>query len=131
MVLLVLAKIGLATLPFRVIEKTMGRRRALENKPEEASVPTTITQRCRWAVSAGARHLPLDLPCLPQAIVGQLMLRRRGFPASVVFGLARGEADWYNHAWLEAGGQPVLGYQPAKGYGVSRPGVTWRPQTLS
>ncbi len=59
-----------------------------------------------------AHHLPFRIRCLPQAMAGQWMLRRRGVRSTLVFGVRRGEAKDRHlefHAWLVAGGECVLG----------------------
>jgi len=64
-----------------------------------------------WAVQAVARRVPWRSDCLPQALAGQAMLRRRGVDGRIVFG-ARSAADRPGldlHAWLLVGPRVVTG----------------------
>lgn len=113
---LLVAKVALALLPFSVVARALGRR--CEGADSSPSAPAeqylaAEALRCRWAVGAAIRRVPFEASCLPRAIAGQLMLRRRGVAATVVFGVARRDGEWLNHAWLEVDGAAVLGYQPA------------------
>ncbi|HEY0832751.1 MAG TPA: lasso peptide biosynthesis B2 protein, partial [Azospirillum sp.] len=48
--------------------------------------------------------------CLPQAMACALMLRRRGLPVTVHFGLAKDAAGALDaHAWSVSGGAVVTG----------------------
>ena len=65
--------------------------------------------RVAWTVRAVSEYVP-GATCLTQALVGQLLLARRGYPARLHIGVSkklRGELE--AHAWLECDGQIVLG----------------------
>jgi hypothetical protein len=48
--------------------------------------------------------------CLGRAVTGWVMLHRRGIPALVRLGVTGAAGDGFGaHAWLECGGQAVLG----------------------
>ncbi|MCU1354218.1 MAG: hypothetical protein JWM05_3427 [Acidimicrobiales bacterium] len=122
-VLVTAAKVAVAVLPFDWVGRVLGER----GEPSVGGGPELpfVAKRCRLFVTVAARRLPYEVSCLPQAIAGQLMLRRRGLEGTVVFGLAREHGDWLNHAWLEYQGRTVLGGLAAIGYvpmvGYSRP----------
>ncbi len=66
-----------------------------------------------WAVRAASRHLPGSYTCLPQALVAQAMLRRRGMAAALHIGTVLEEGGALAaHAWLELDGQVLLGDVP-------------------
>jgi len=56
-----------------------------------------------------AAHLPWRTTCLVRAIAGALMLRRRGIPATIRFGVNRTDGKLSAHAWLLVGDTIVLG----------------------
>ena len=67
-------------------------------------------------VRSVARRWPLNAVCLPQAMAGQWMLRRRGVPSRLWFGVRKGAdsgtadaVELEYHAWLTVDGQCVLG----------------------
>lgn len=66
-------------------------------------------------VDRAAGRLPIKLLCLPRAMALSAMLRRRALPHEVVIaarprGARGGEDDL--HAWVECGGETVLGALP-------------------
>lgn len=66
-------------------------------------------------VAIAARKVPFKAVCLPQALVGQGMLRRRGVPTEIVYGVKRQAPGGgiEAHAWLEYRGQGFLGHEVA------------------
>lgn len=73
------------------------------------------------AVNRATQRMPIEMVCLPRAMVAQWMLARRGFTPRLVFGVARGdgaEPAYAFHAWVEIQGRIVVGdgqnrtYQP-------------------
>jgi hypothetical protein len=64
----------------------------------------------RLAVSRAACHAPFKAVCLQRAFAAFLMLRRRGLPATVHFGVKRqGDASLSAHAWSMSAETPVTG----------------------
>jgi hypothetical protein len=60
-----------------------------------------------WAVeTAGAWTKAL---CLPRALAAQTMLRRRGIASRLCLGVAREGGALAAHAWLEVGGNTIVG----------------------
>jgi hypothetical protein len=117
---LALARLALAILPFPRIARHLGtftapaegRARALpaDPTPEQAD----CARQVGWAVTRAARHVPFAAVCLPQAIAGKMMLRRRGITGVLTLGVARpGEDAIESHAWLAAAGVEVTGYPVA------------------
>ena len=84
---------------------------------ETAARDTNANQQSRDEILAigqqikrAANNVPWQAVCLPQAMVGKWMLRRRGISSEMFLGLARGEsAELKAHAWLRAGDVPVTG----------------------
>jgi hypothetical protein len=109
-VLLVLVAAGLRVVAFPTLCRWLGRwaRPTLPARPDAARVPAA---RTAWAVAAAARRLP-GTTCLVQALVGEAMLRRRGYAPEVRFGVrdrtvSRGLLA--AHAWVECEGAVVIG----------------------
>jgi hypothetical protein len=68
------------------------------------------------AISRAARYLPFRAACLQEAFAAFLMLRRRGFVATVQMGAKRGSdyGDLTAHAWCCSGTVPVTGFPIAE-----------------
>jgi len=62
----------------------------------------------------------LDAVCLPRALAAQAMLRRRGIASRLCLGVAREDRSLSAHAWVEIGGQVIVGdVDPASGQGYT------------
>jgi hypothetical protein len=65
-----------------------------------------------WAIeSLGANVL-----CLPRALAGHAMLRRRGIASRLCLGVARNDDTLAAHAWVEVGADKLIGGDEASGY---------------
>lgn len=99
---LVLARLGVAVLPFRMIHRwaERGPRPTIrEGAPD--------VERAAELVEAAARHHLVGTTCLTRALVLCALLRRRGRRARLVVGCARAEGGFEAHAWVEEGGRAV------------------------
>ena len=68
------------------------------------------------AVRRCAGRLMPRYTCLPQALAGYVLCRRRGYPVRLRLGvLRRTEGELLAHAWLEYRGDVVLGDLPRLG----------------
>lgn len=113
--LLLASRVAVALCPFRFLRRGLGAFEppagpAVGSCEEDAA----IAREVRWAIASAARHLPLDLVCLPQAIAAQMLLRRRRVSSLMHFGVAlETERKLRAHAWLEAAGIGITGYPVA------------------
>jgi hypothetical protein len=102
--MLALARLIVLTIPFRYMVVW------LSHAPETESCDEALLLRVRRAVTIGARTVPWNAVCLPQAIAAKAMLAWRGCGSSVHLGA---DFDGYSkltaHAWLVAGGTVVVG----------------------
>jgi hypothetical protein len=73
--------------------------------------PTDIAR----AVTRASKLVPVAT-CLTQALAGALLLRRAGNNAVIHFGVAKGEAGFKAHAWLESNGGILIGGSEAASY---------------
>ena len=69
-----------------------------------------------WAVGAGGGAVPGDPSCLVRALVAEAMLERRGHETALRFGVNGADRDMEAHAWLESGGETVVGGENREAY---------------
>ena len=82
----------------------------MRKKNDAKRAAEEIARRVRWAVEAVARHSPIRFVCFPQTLAGYTMLRRRGVPSTMVYGVARSATGkLMAHTWLVVGDRVVLG----------------------
>lgn len=74
------------------------------------------TRWVAWAVEHVGSHPRVNALCLPRAIAAHAMLRRRGIASRLCLGVARSNGELTAHAWIEAGGQTIVGGDEARGY---------------
>ena len=106
-------RIHLAVFRFRV-----GHGYTLSRKVSQT--PGRSPERIAWSVDLASRHLG-NATCLVRAMTTQLLLARHGFPSQVHIGVAAG-ADFSAHAWVDCGGQILIGGPEASLY---RPLLAW------
>jgi len=111
LILLCLARLAVAMLPFAMLMRWFGVV-ALQNSQavEEQLNPsqTRIALGVQYTIARWVRLLPVEMGCLPQAMAGSAMLRRRKLPARISLGVPKG-GELPAHAWLEAGNIPITG----------------------
>ncbi len=99
-----LARLVLATIPFRILARELAR------VPESGTDDVSSVLRVRRAVKTAARHVPWKAVCLPQAIAAKIMLARRGCGSALHLGAGfDGSGALIAHAWLVVGGTVVMG----------------------
>jgi len=108
MALLLLVKLGLRLLPFQTLQRFLAR--AMLAPVGLRNSDPAFPDRIAWAVAVASRCLPGTRICLPQALTGQVLLRREGYPAHLTLGVARIEEGRLEaHAWVESRGKVVIG----------------------
>src|SRR5205085_12645006 len=107
MVLLVLASVVRRVVPMRWFDRVLGTR-SDPATPTPTGVDAAVADRVRWAIGAAGRRLPWQPSCVPEALAGAVMLRRRAIPYRITIGVAADEV-FEAHAWLEAGTVLVTG----------------------
>lgn len=112
---LLLARAELAILPFaRVMASLAGR-----GESELRGTAGESIRQIRWAVEAVARHSPIPLMCLPQALAATWMLQSRGYAPRLLYGVRTDRTKGFSaHAWVELDGAPVVGHRAAAGFTV-------------
>jgi hypothetical protein len=112
---LVIASLAIKLLPFRRIAGLMhvsGPERLLD----EQSCDRLVAQ-CRWAVRAWADRVPWRAVCFQRGLALHAMLRRRGIPSVLHYGVAQSpEKGLHAHVWIGVGDRLVLGGDEAAGF---------------
>ena len=104
--LLGFVSIGLRTMPFGSLRRTLDRyaaRRPRERRSSRSDVG--------WAVNAAGRRLP-GRTCLIEALAADVMLRRRGYEPRLQLGVRKSSDPSRPvdaHAWIECDGEIVVG----------------------
>lgn len=115
-VLLVAARFGLWLLPFALVRRLSG---GLVRTPIRVWDGERHPGKVVWAVEAAGRRLPRVSTCLTLALASQVLLARRGYPALVRIGVAGdGKSRLEAHAWVESGGEVVVGGSDTKRYAI-------------
>lgn len=100
-------RLGLWLLPFqklRALVSKMGQRPIGSHNSSSLSI-----DRITWAVRAVSQYVP-RATCLTQALAGQVLLARRGYPTRLRIGVTRKPPEGLEaHAWVECDGRIVLG----------------------
>lgn len=115
LLLLGLARLAILFLPFRRYSQVLGAAAAQGETPPPLSLGQDSTARSIGrSVRATAKVTPWSAVCLPQAMAASILLKLRGIPHVVHFGLAPGEArpeaaPMQAHAWIIAGERIVTG----------------------
>lgn len=103
---------GLALFPFRQVLRVVERiARAPEPSRSGGAEPSQFDRDLAvWAVEASGRRLLSRNPCLPKALAVLILFRRGGADAELHVGVAReGDGPMEAHAWVESGGEIVIG----------------------
>jgi hypothetical protein len=104
-VLLCAARLTVLILPFRWLAVSLGRHMkeaGTELNPSDLCSARMVGQ----AIRSAARYTPWESVCLPQAVAGQWMLKRRKIEGTLYLGVTKDEAKpekLVAHAWLRCG----------------------------
>lgn len=104
---LIAVKVGLYLLPFERLHGWVARCGQSCREPTKVDEVHVIVQ----AIERVARFLSLLwINCLPQALIGHMLLHRKGFDVQLKIGVRKNPDDRLAaHAWLEYRGRVVLG----------------------
>lgn len=122
---LFVARLVSGLVPFQRIAIRLGvltpPREAMERlaRSERPAGEVEAAKMIGWAVTRISGYLPFRALCLQQAIAAKVMLRRRGIPSALHFGVSQPGKDaksFEAHAWLDAPGALVTGYPIKSGF---------------
>ena len=118
LLLLAVFRLSLAVVPVRRILRAITPgpvQPAQDISPDAATLATAI--RVRWAIEAVTRNSPAEFVCFPQTLAGYVMLRRRGVPSTMVYGVARSpQGELLAHTWLMVGDRTVVGGEGSQAF---------------
>lgn len=101
-------KLGLLLLPFQTLRHLLARMTLAHSQLQQAD--QACVGKVVWAVEVASRYMPGGAKCLAQALATQVLLGRRGHPADLRIGVAKGETGKLEaHAWVESQGNIVIG----------------------
>lgn len=96
------------TVPFRWIGHRLGEPGAPGVSSDEPEPLGAL--RVAHAIQIVHSHTPWNSNCLAQALAGRWMLKRRGFPSTIYFGIAKGPTgNLEAHAWLKGNRRILTG----------------------
>ncbi|WP_284124998.1 lasso peptide biosynthesis B2 protein [Parerythrobacter aestuarii] len=133
LVLLGLARLAILFLPFRFYVRVLGK---VVSQGQPAPGVTEASDRAARSIGRSVRATaaltPWESVCLPQAMAASVLLKLRGVPHCVHFGLAPGEqtpeaAPMKAHAWIVAGDRVVTGGPVLPEYRIV---ATFAPRSL-
>jgi hypothetical protein len=115
LVTLAAASLAIRLLPFR---RTVELMQGSGGRPEpDRATAERLTNQCRWAVTRWADLVPWRTVCFQRGLALHLMLRRRGIPSTLHYGVAQdGPKGLRAHVWISSEGRPVLGVEEAAGF---------------
>jgi len=102
-VLLALASLAIRLLPFRWLVRLMGRTDPSLSR--SWSDPLDV----RRAVERGSRRLPWRTLCFQEGLTAHWMLRRRGLPSRLHYGIRQQAGSLTAHVWVDVKGLAVIG----------------------
>ena len=108
-VLVGLVRAALAVLPFRRVMRGLRRLARPRARLTRRLAEPLAFRRIVWSAETAGRWLLPSRPCLTQALVGHLLLRRRGYAAELRIGVAKEDGGLAAHAWVEQDGRIILG----------------------
>jgi len=110
-VLLGMARLLVLCVPFRQLARTLGQHMR-ESAQDVAAPEEELAVLVGRAVQSAANNTPWESVCLPQAVAGQWMLKRRRIAATLYLGVMKAEQkpeQLAAHAWLRCGSKILTG----------------------
>ena len=105
------ASVAIKLLPFRMVVRTMSfTRLGLARDPADYG---PMADEVRQAVKRASARLPWAIVCFPEGLAAHWMLRRRGAPSRVHYGLRQADSKLSAHVWVTLGGAVVVGEETA------------------
>ncbi len=111
LLLLSVASLAIGLLPFRNVVSVGS---AASDAGAGPSAQPGLVRKCRWAVTAWANRVPWRAVCFQRGLALHWMLRRRGVPSLLHYGVGRSEdGELRAHVWVSVTGEIVLGGEVA------------------
>ena len=109
-----LMKCGFYLVVFRLVLNAVSFKKLLQyfrkKEPKDVSSSRMPTiEQIVWAVELTSQYVP-GTTCLTKALTAQRLFIQYGYKTDLKIGVAKnGEQPFAAHAWVEMGGQPLLG----------------------
>ncbi len=114
---LCMARFSILVLRFVWIGRYLGPLHPPSARLRDDTSKERTAQEVAWAIHRACRLLPLRLVCLPRALAGWQVINLRGIPGRVHCGASNAMGEkMATHAWLDACGVEVTGYQEAEDF---------------
>ena len=104
---LTVAWVAIRLLPFRILMNTTAFGGA--NAEPSIAFLGTAGHDVRQAVKRASTRLPWSIVCFPEALAAHWMLRRRGAPSQLHYGLKTSPAKLSAHVWVTLAGETIVG----------------------
>jgi hypothetical protein len=105
------ASLAIDLLPFRRVAAAASRPRAA---PRARAV---AARKIKWAVEAWGRRVPWRAVCFQRGLAAHVMLRRRGLPSLLHYGVANDAGGGLKaHVWISLDGVPLVGGEEASAF---------------
>lgn len=101
------ASAAIKLLPFKTVVRTMDYGPADESR--DSADYGQLADAVRRAVKRASVRLPWAIVCFPEGLAAHGMLRRRGVPSRVHYGLRQTDSKLSSHVWVTLDGAAVVG----------------------
>jgi len=110
---LAVASLSIRFLPFPLLARLMAREGAPVRKGAPLPGPVSL------AVTRASHRLPWKTVCFQEGLAAHWMLRRRGLPSMLHYGIRHQSDRLTAHVWVKVDGKIVIGEeQPGQGHSV-------------
>jgi hypothetical protein len=101
---LAVASMAIRVLPFRLVAAAASRSGRKATRSDSETV-----RRVRGAVRGWGRRVPWKSVCFQRGLALHWMLRRRGIPSVLLYGVRRQGDELAAHVWVDVDGETVIG----------------------
>lgn len=116
-ILMMAAAIAIRLCDFSTLKKLASR--SLGKDKLSPNDQKQVIKLIRSSIAVAARRSPLRAFCFEQGLTAQIMLRQRGIPSTLYYGLKkRSDERIEAHVWVMAGEYPVCGERGADQFAV-------------
>ena len=107
------APAAIRLLPFRTLAARLSRFQGRQGP----RAPAAFVESAAWAVRASAPFLPWRSVCFQRGLALHWMLRRRGVPTVLHYGVGQGSGKGLSaHVWVSLDGEILIGGEEAEGH---------------
>ena len=107
-----IVRLAIMLLPFRWLAPALGKHMQESPMIEYNLLKYEVARLIGQVIEKVSRYTPWESKCLVQAIVGKIMLRKRGIANTLYLGVGKNERkSLVAHAWLRCGDKMLTGGQ--------------------